>query len=933
MIRHRVMLLVIALAISLPASLASAQEDQLSPTRFGYGYYDADNPRYGDFYPTVRCYTDLYYAWVKRGYQRDAAESYDVWGPRFRAALARAHADHKRIYLNLQLIDPELMVLNSNGTVRLTSLLTTILRDARDVWPSVEWVELGDEPDWCRGTVDRIVAAVRQLFVDLQLQPRPLGITLDYNRLMCSNCGDLGANEHPIETPGLDYVGIEAYLRKPGTTSPGCTPIGSSDPQQNVSTLNQTIRDQLAVVSPSKKVMVVMQAYTKNASWNNYLPSLLAMQRATYEAVRNNPRITALTMFSLRTVDGCAAFPELTLPHREIGAIHLGSSVPPDCQSVGLTVSDATVIEGTGASATASFDLRLARASAVPVSVAFSTTAATASAGADYIPQAGTVSFAPGQTQQSIAVQIISDSTHEATEEFLLDLSNPVGVLPDRLRATATILDDDPLPSLSVSHSRVVEGDSGQTAGRVHFTLSNPSAFPISFTASTSDATAHAGEDYAAASARLTIPPGATILSPSVTVFGDSAFELDETLLISATDVTGAVPPPSSGSLTIENDDAAPIVTIAGEQRREGNRGSSRAYFSVQIAGETRVEAEALLTVTDGTAKGGLDYVSGPPTKLTFPVGGSIVRSVGIEVLGDVDPEGHEILFGTLSQLVAASAPRPQAQIQILNDDAWTSAPALPRSDFNGDGQDDLLFEDAATGALTISALRGNVVLSNNAILPSKPAVGAWKVAGSADFDGDGHPDLLFRNMDSGNLAIWYLDGLTRTRGGSIPGPLVSNVELIGTGDFNGDGRPDLLWRDLANSQCVVWYLDDATVIGSAHFRLDQTFEVAAIGDLDGDGDPDILLRHLTSGALGIQLMNGVQMGSYVDLQSAGQPPANWRAVSLIDVDVDGHLDVVWQNATSNRLVVWFLSGTNKVTGAYFVPDESESSRLLVGPR
>ena len=36
--------------------------------------------------------------------------------------------------------------------------------------------------------------------------------------------------------------------------------------------------------------MVVMQAYTKNASWNNYLPSLLAMQRATYEAVRNNRR-------------------------------------------------------------------------------------------------------------------------------------------------------------------------------------------------------------------------------------------------------------------------------------------------------------------------------------------------------------------------------------------------------------------------------------------------------------------------------------------------------------------------------------------------------------------------------------------------------------------------------------------------------------------
>jgi len=41
-------------------------------------------------------------------------------------------------------------------------------------------------------------------------------------------------------------------------------------------------------------------------------------------------------------------------------------------------------------------------------------------------------------------------------------------------------------------------------------------------------------------------------------------------------------------------------------------------------------------------------------------------------------------------------------------------------------------------------------------------SVGAtWAVAGAADFDGNGSPDILWHNQTSGALAVWYMSGTT----------------------------------------------------------------------------------------------------------------------------------------------------------------------------
>ncbi|UCH97263.1 MAG: FG-GAP repeat protein, partial [Candidatus Aminicenantes bacterium] len=46
--------------------------------------------------------------------------------------------------------------------------------------------------------------------------------------------------------------------------------------------------------------------------------------------------------------------------------------------------------------------------------------------------------------------------------------------------------------------------------------------------------------------------------------------------------------------------------------------------------------------------------------------------------------------------------------------------------------------------------------------------------------------------------------------------PPAANLDwtLCGTGDFNNDGKMDLLWRNVSSGQNAVWYMDGVIRIG-----------------------------------------------------------------------------------------------------------------------
>ncbi|MCB0950138.1 MAG: cellulase family glycosylhydrolase, partial [Mycobacterium sp.] len=101
--------------------------------------------------------------------------------------------------------------------------------------------------------------------------------------------------------------------------------------------------------------------------------------------------------------------------------------------------------DGSG-NALARFTVTLGAPSTQPVSVQYSTSNGTATAGSDYIATAGTITFAPGVTTQTIQVQVLSDTLVEPDETFSVTLSNPTGATLGDAVGAGSILNDDTAP-------------------------------------------------------------------------------------------------------------------------------------------------------------------------------------------------------------------------------------------------------------------------------------------------------------------------------------------------------------------------------------------------------------------------------------------------------------------------------------------------------
>jgi hypothetical protein len=77
------------------------------------------------------------------------------------------------------------------------------------------------------------------------------------------------------------------------------------------------------------------------------------------------------------------------------------------------------------------------------VTVQYATSNGTATVGSDYVGTNGTLTFALGQTSQTINVPIVGDLSIEQDETFSVTLSNPVNASIAADAATGTIQNDD----------------------------------------------------------------------------------------------------------------------------------------------------------------------------------------------------------------------------------------------------------------------------------------------------------------------------------------------------------------------------------------------------------------------------------------------------------------------------------------------------------
>ena len=111
---------------------------------------------------------------------------------------------------------------------------------------------------------------------------------------------------------------------------------------------------------------------------------------------------------------------------------------------VALSVSDAQVQEGPGA--TLDFAVTLDRAASAEVRVDYATADGTAVAGSDYTAISGTLVFAPGEMEKTVSVPVLDDSVDDSSETLTLTLLNATGARIADGTAIGTIHNSDAIP-------------------------------------------------------------------------------------------------------------------------------------------------------------------------------------------------------------------------------------------------------------------------------------------------------------------------------------------------------------------------------------------------------------------------------------------------------------------------------------------------------
>ncbi len=351
-----------------------------------------------------------------------------------------------------------------------------------------------------------------------------------------------------------------------------------------------------------------------------------------------------------------------------------------------ISIGDVVVDEAAG---TATFTVTLSQATTATVAVGWSTSDGTATAGSDYTPAAGSLTFAPGVTSQTITVPIADDAVYEGPEGFVVTLSGPVNATIADAGATATITDDD-TPTLTVSSPTVAEG-----GGYAVFTvaLSNASTQATTVSLAAAPGSATAGADYAAAlevstdggatwnaATSATIAAGATSVLVRAPIVGDTLDEPDETFALTASRTSGTTSNASAtGTATITDDDATPALAIGDVTVDEA---AGRASFTVTLSAASGLPVSVGYASANGSASAGSDYGAVAGT-LTFAPG-VVSQTITVPITDDALYEAPETFVVNLSAPVNATIADASATGTITDNDTPTLTVSSPTVAENG---------------------------------------------------------------------------------------------------------------------------------------------------------------------------------------------------------------------------------------------------------
>ena len=282
---------------------------------------------------------------------------------------------------------------------------------------------------------------------------------------------------------------------------------------------------------------------------------------------------------------------------------------------------------------------------------------------------------------------------------------------------------------------------------------------------------------------------------------------------------------------------------------------------------------------------------------------------------GDLDGDGNVDLVtantsGTVGVLLGRGGRtfRPGASFAVGG-----SLTAIVVADFNGDGKPDVAVANnpsanrgSSPGNVSVLLGNGDGTLRNPDRYPMANSALSPSALISADFNGDGRPDLAALATNPDGISPGALVILLAQPGGSLQmlpaipvGTPAGEPTALATGDFNVDGKQDLAVTVLVRQDGGLNYMV-VTLLGNG----DGTFRAGSITptdfgpisitatDLNSDGKLDLMIAHCC-GVTDATWLLGRGDGTFA---AEHKIPGghNTQAVTAGDLDGDGKPDFVF---------------------------------------
>jgi len=240
--------------------------------------------------------------------------------------------------------------------------------------------------------------------------------------------------------------------------------------------------------------------------------------------------------------------------------------------------------------------------------------------------------------------------------------------------------------------------------------------------------------------------------------------------------------------------------------------------------------------------------------------------------------------------------------------------------DFTGDGQVDLLLINAYHSANRLLVNMGDLLFSDGGGIPydERHSISACV----ADIEGDGDLDVVVANYETADppteayVSLLVNDGVGTFLDESEDriGATAFGAHGVACGDVDDDGDSDLFFAGITEQHRL--YLNDGEGVfrqaapDALPYLHEPDGRIPDVGDLDGDGSLDI---YVAGGTQDRVLLNRGD-GRFVDYTEfvLGEEADYSYTATVVDLDLDGHLDVVAPGCTG-RIRVYRNDGEGRL--------------------